>query len=120
MCLIIKMKESNELSNCQDKSHFQRFFFFFKKIITLSAHKSTVYTFIFKYNDNIMDSFYTGLKQVSFFLSFPSFSFSFPPCTVVKSGFLENSRGYYAFLIHVTPCQAQLLCFWMMEAEREK
>lgn len=96
------------------------FFFFFKKIITLSAHKSTVYTFIFKYNDNIMDSFYTGLKQVSFFLSFPSFSFSFPPCTVVKSGFLENSRGYYAFLIHVTPCQAQLLCFWMMEAEREK
>lgn len=37
---------------------------------------------------------------------------------VVKSGFLENSRGYYAFLIHVTPRQVQLPCSDMMGAER--
>lgn len=65
------------------------FFFFFKKIITLSAHKSTVYTFIFKYNDNIMDSFYTGLKQVSFFL-FPPFHSHFHRARLLKAVFLKT------------------------------
>lgn len=43
---------------------------------------------IFKYNGDIMDSFYTFKAYFfPFFLSFPSFLFSFPPCTVVEKRF---------------------------------
>lgn len=83
------MKESNELSNCQDKSHFQRFFFFFQENNNSVCAQINVYTFIFKYNDNIMDSFYTGLKQVSFFL-FPPFHSHFHRARLLKAVFLKT------------------------------